>query len=192
METLFHFVFELIKVSILGGFYSALVLGVFKLIAHYYPNSHFGKFVRNETKLWFRTSLLISLGLCIFMFTYWGDHGLGDSARIPIGFGREVNQIDASSTFIQPRGYEFETLSINEFAVTKHYLITYVESEPVSNLQHQIAVWDLKTNQVHFFKNSETLESFSKANILNGQHESKDFRKHYNEFWDGWRFWLLP
>lgn len=51
------------------------------------------------------------------MFTYWGDHGLGDSYRIPIGHGKEISGFSGNDGFIEPLGHKGEVLSIESFAV---------------------------------------------------------------------------
>ena len=79
---LFHFIFELIKISILGCIYASLTLVAFKIIGRYKPDSWFAKASRKKLRLWFLSGLIISVGLFGFMFTYWGDHGLGDSYEL--------------------------------------------------------------------------------------------------------------
>ena len=82
---LFHFIFELVKISILGCIYATLTLVTFKIIGRFKPESWFDIVSRKKLRLWFLSGLIASFGLFGFMFTYWGDHGLGDWARIPIG-----------------------------------------------------------------------------------------------------------
>jgi len=82
---LFQFIFVLIKISILGCIYATLALVTFKIIGQYKPDSWFYKVSRKKLRLWFLSGLIISVGLFGFMFTYWGDRGLGDWARIPLG-----------------------------------------------------------------------------------------------------------
>jgi hypothetical protein len=90
MEVLFHGIFELIKISILGCIYATLTLVTFIIIGHYKPDSWFDKVSKKKLRLWFLSGLFISVGLFLFMFTYFGDHGLGDSARVPVGHFKVV------------------------------------------------------------------------------------------------------
>ena len=41
-------------------------------------------------KLW----VCIAVGLFAFSFSYWGNHGLGDSSRIPIGNWQTISNIN--------------------------------------------------------------------------------------------------
>jgi hypothetical protein len=101
MDVLFHFIFELIKISILGCIYATLTLLTFKIIGHYKPDSWFDKVSKKKLRLWFLSGLVISVGLFFFMFTYFGDHGLGDSAKVPIGHFKVARQINGIDTYLQ-------------------------------------------------------------------------------------------
>jgi hypothetical protein len=111
------------------------------------------------------------------MFTYWGDHGLGDEAYIPIGHDKTVNQIDGAENYLEKKSGE--QLSIKDFAFDKDYLYTELQDDP----KYNYAIWDLKTDQWRFYINQFDLEKAIGKTIA-----FEDFWIYYNNYWNGWRF----
>jgi hypothetical protein len=192
MEALFHLIFELFKIVIIASVYSLIILCFLYSIGKYFPGSWFDKVSQKKLHIWFLNCLVISLLLFAFMFTYWGDHGLGDSARIPLGQGKAVGQINGAMTYITPISYESETLTIEEFAVTKKYLFAKVTDSRTIPSAKEIAVWNLKTNGVEFLEHYSDIEIFKTKNKITEQLIFLSFGNHYAVYWGGWRFWLLP
>ena len=192
MEVLFHFLFELIKVAILASIYSALILLLFKILGKFKSGSWFDRVYKMRIRLWFITGLIISILLFVFMFSYWGNHGLGDSARIPVGHGKAVDQINGSMTYITATGYEMETLDINEFATTNNFLFAKISSDRPAATNKEIAIWNLKTNEVQFLDHFSDIEAFKSRNNIKDQLLFQDFQNQYSKYWNGWRFWLIP
>ena len=85
MEVLFHFIFQLIKIGILASVYSFILIGILLIVGKFKPNEFLKRVKSEKKKYWFSFGFLISIGLFIFSFTYWGNHGLGDGPMIPIG-----------------------------------------------------------------------------------------------------------
>jgi hypothetical protein len=185
MEVLFHFVFQLVKISIIASVYATILLLLFKQLKKSTPQSWSQKVTADKNKFWFGSWSFIIIILFIWMFTYWGNHGLGDTARIPIGYDREIKQINGEYAFISPNGYEIEMFSIESYAVKNNYCT----GKAKKNLYY---IWNLETNDV------ETVESLVKykehTNKLQLPNSGKfiDFQNGYQRFWGGWRFWLLP
>lgn len=122
------------------------------------------------------------------MFSYYGNHGLGDSARIPIGHGKGVSQINSSSTYLEDGSGS--QLSIADFYFDKNYLYAEVEQEFGEELG-QFVVWDLRIDKLIFYTKLEYLSAAKKFKYpLPSQFNN--FQKHYNFYWNGWRFFLLP
>lgn len=192
MEVLFHFLFELVKIAILAAIYAALTTVLLGTLGKYKPGSWFDRISKKKMRLWFMSGLTISCLLFVFMFSYWGNHGLGDSASIPIGHGKTVDQINGSMTYITPAGYEMETLDIIEFTTTDEFLFAKLSSNRPAATNKEIAIWNLKTNQVEFLDHYSDLEIFKNKNNIQAQLAFQDFQAHYSKYWDGWRFWLLP
>ncbi|MTI20555.1 hypothetical protein E1176_05945 [Fulvivirga sp. RKSG066] len=169
MAVLFHFVFTLFKIAVLASIYALLITSIIRMVTHIKVS---------KTKLWACSGAVISLALFIYMFTHWGDHGLGDYARIPLNHGKAVQQGDGTWTYITPKDYEHEVLVLNQFTFTDDYLIGTIDDPKVK----KYAIWNLSTNEV-VFKDSIPQKNFDS--------QLRDFYSHYKDYWGGWRFWLL-
>ena len=185
MEVFFHLIFELIKISILGCVYATLALLAFKIIKHFRPNSWFDRAAKKKLRLWFLS------GLFLFMFSYWGDHGLGDWARIPLGQWKEVVQVDGTRALIQNTNYEKgNDIGIEKFQITNDFLCGKTQ-EHFSEYPGDYFVFNLKTNDVTFFKDKNKYETYANNNQLPQTNQFNDFYYHYKKYWSGWRFWVL-
>lgn len=189
MEVLFHFIFELIKISILGSIYATLILVIFKIVGNYNPDSWFDRVLNKKLRLWFLSGFIISVGLFLFMFTYFGDHGLGDSAKVPVGHFQVVNQINGNASYIvNNKGNQ---LGIKNFTFDGKNL--YAETDKEFNGEDgDYVIWDLKSDKWTFYKTQEDYIKFAKQNNYPLPNKFEDFLKFYNRHWNGWRFWLLP
>ena len=189
MEVMFHFIFELIKISILGCIYATLTLVTFKIIGHYKPDSWFDKVSKKKLRLWFLSGLVISVGLFLFMFTYFGDHGLGDSARVPIGHFKVVRQINGSDTYLQ--NSKGDQLGITNFDYDSDRL--YAETQREFNGEKgDFVVWDLRDDNWIFYRTKDDYLKEAKKNNYPTPETFEDFFTFYKRHWHGWRFWLLP
>ena len=192
MEVLFHFIFELIKISILSSIYATLTLLTFKIIGRYKPNSWFYRVSRKKLRLWFLSGLAISVGLFFYMFTYYGDHGLGDGPKIPIGHGIVVDNANWTEY-----GYikgitttDNIDIEMTKFIVVDNMLIGNLESS-FYDFQNPYFIYDLKTKEINEFKTKPEFDTFVKENKLPTE-ELLTFEENYSKHWSWWRFWLLP
>ena len=108
MEVLFHFILELFKIAILASLYAGLFVLISGFIANKKPNSLFSNFYKHKLRTYLISGALFSISLFTFLFSYWGNHGLGDTSIIPLGHGKTVQQIDGNWCFINAKGYEME------------------------------------------------------------------------------------
>ncbi|QZK89821.1 hypothetical protein K5V07_04695 [Flavobacterium sp. CHNK8] len=187
---LFHLVFELLKISILSCIYASLILVVFKIIANHNPNSWFDKVSKKKFKLWFLSGLYISIFLFFFMFSHFGDHGLGDSARIPIGHGKAIQEVDGMQAYIQDEG-PINMIEIDSFKITADFVYGYI-SKGNENYEGSYFVYDLANNSVETFEKESDFINLLKTHDLDENTDYKDFNYYYGQHWNGWRFWLLP
>ncbi len=193
MEVLFHFIFQLIKIGILASIYSVLLIGIMMIVRDFYSTKYLESVKKEKKKYWFVFVLLISIGLFIYSFTYWGNHGLGDNARIPIGKFKEVeveetNGIDA---YIEPENYSYGAMMVHSFARNDNYLTGKTEVSTVDRPKPFFS-WDLKKDEIVFFDSESEYNSFAKNNGLPKISEFKTFRQSYREYWGGLMFWMLP
>src|ERR1700759_794441 len=106
---LFHLIFELFKIAILSTVYSGGVLLVLRVIKHL-NNTTYLDGIRFK-RLYFSIYGI----LFVFSFTYFGDHGLGDEACLPLGHFEVMNSTDGYAYFT-PAGTS-EQISVDSFKV---------------------------------------------------------------------------
>lgn len=189
MEVLFHAIFELIKISILGSIYATLALIVFKIVAYFKPHSWFNKVSKKKLRFWLSSGFFISFGLVIFMVTYWGDHGLGDNARVPIGHFKTVKQINGDVAYIENKGGE--QLGIKNFTFDNDNFYGETQKE-LNGEKGDYVVWDLRTDEWKFYKTEEEYIEVANHNNYPKPDKFEDFGNFYSRYWNGLRFWLLP
>ena len=128
-------------------------------------------------------------GLFFFMFTYYGDHGLGDSARIPVGHRRAIQEVNGIQAYIQDEG-PVNSLDIEKFIITNDYVYGLMGVENL-NYEGKYFIYDLINNKIKTFMQEQDFTAFLIAKNLNTKPDYKDFSCYYNEHWGGWRLWLL-
>lgn len=193
MEVLFHFIFELIKISILGSIYATLTLLTFELIGRYKQDSWFDRVSQKKLRFWFLSGLVISVGLFFYMFTYSGDHGLGDSPKIPIGHGIVVENTNWTE-YGYLKGIKTSDkidIEMTKFIVVDNMLIGNLDSW-FYGFENSYFVYNLKNKEIQEFKTKAEFDTFVKENNLPTSEELLTFEENYRKHWSGWRFWLLP
>jgi hypothetical protein len=183
MSVLFHFIFSLVKIAALATIYSTLILLTARLISRLGPNSPIDKLTRDKFKFWKSTSYVLAVGLFIYSFTYWGDHGLGDSSLIPVGHGQSIHNGDASFTYFYTS--DNEQRHIYNYAI-KSGLVCAEQDD------NRYLIYNLETKELKEFNSMKEYEDYAKANELPTTSEFKDFIEHYEDYWNGWRGRFLP
>lgn len=188
MEVLFHFIIELVKISILSCIYGTLIFVTFNFIGYYKPDSWFASVARKKLRLWFLCGLLISVGLLIFMFTYFGNHGLGDNAILPVGHFKVVKQTNGSDTYLE-NSYG-EEQGIKRFMFDNDNL--YAETKKTNSQSGDYLVWNLHTDSwVYYNTKDEYLKEVRQRGFPHPE-VFQEFWEFYKRHWHGWRFWTLP
>lgn len=177
MTTLLHFLFVVIKSSILGLLYTPVVWFLWVL---------FLKARKKYTGFkWFRVFAvykIVSISLIVFSFTYYGNHGLGDESRIPLGHEEAMEESDQFAYFV-PKG-KSEQIHVDTYLLKGDNLCISVDSG--------YKVYNVRTKGVVNFSDEPMYNAFAVSYGLPLSRHLKDFRSQYDEYWSGWRFWLLP
>jgi hypothetical protein len=186
MEVLIHFVFQLIKIPLQASIYALLVVLIATVIKFLFPASKFANVFSQQRQVFKKAWLFITVGLFIFSFTYWGDHGLGDSSRIPIGNGKSVYlggsayiDLDTSQVYFNHFTYDSKRLYASNVETT-------------TGRQHDLLVYDLEEDRVTFYNKEEDYLKVAKAYVYPLPDTFEDFEVFYNRYWNGWRFFMLP
>ncbi|MBD2705183.1 hypothetical protein IC229_31465 [Spirosoma sp. BT702] len=188
MKSLFHLIFEIIKIGVLSSAYALLLLVILKLVQAYSSKAWVNRVLRNKVRFWLYTTLSISVALFFFMFTYYGDHGLGDSSRLPIGYGKDVKQINGTDTFIESE--DGGQLGITIFNYDNSYL--YAEIQKQSDEENRYVVWNLRTDDWIFYKTKGDYVKYVTDKNYIPIDKFEDFTAFYRTYWGGWRFIFLP
>lgn len=191
MEFTLHFIFELIKICILGSLYATLTLIIFLIIGVFKRGFWINEGWKPKLGLWFGSGFIISVSLFLFMFTHYGDHGLGDSARIPLNHGREILLTDGIETYIQDYDNGISMLEVEGFYITDDFVYGLI-SDTDMNYHSYYFIYDLKQNLIESFDIRMDFENRLKELGLNANVKYRSFGYYYYKYWSGWRFWLLP
>ena len=188
MEYLFGFVCTLIKIALQASVYAWVVYW----LAHWADtrlalDSALGRASRNRKKFW-RRSFAASYGaLFLFSCTYWGDHGLGDHARLPIGHGEAIEELNGIETYFEasPRlQVATDQPFIDRFQVAGDVLCGQASDK-------SFFTYNLATKEQQHFADSSEYDAYARPRGLAPIGEFQSFWKQYGRYWGGWRFWLL-
>ena len=193
MEALSHFIFVLTKIVILASIYAGLLLFLFRNIYISNPENWFQRITANRKPFLCISGAIISILLFIWMFTYWGNHGFGDSARIPIGYGIAIENINWSD-----HGYISNVevlagrrLEMTKFKVNGGTLVGNLDSW-FDSYQNQYFSLDLESRKLTEFKYESDFNHFAGLNSLPKANELESFEENYRNYWSGWRLVFLP
>ena len=191
MEALVGLIALFIKIAILGSVYATLVVLIIIILAKFFPDRIFEKLLKNKKSLWFTSGFIISILLFGYSFTFWGDHGLGDSARIPLSHFQEIDNTNWIETNIEPVNYPYGAMSIESFTIMEDVVVGTTAVSPVDRPLPYF-LWNVKTNYVTFFKSEEDYIHHASVNHLAMPETFQTFGKNYSDYWNGWRLWMLP
>ena len=189
MEALFHLVFTIVKLAILGSIYATLVTLLARGLARLKPGGWTDRISQQKRRFWFGAGALASFGLVVFSITHWGNHGLGDYARIPMHHGRSIGQIDGTFAYLEDVEHGHGSVGVSQFATTPDHVVGLTEDTPVDDFE-PFFVWNLKTNELQLFE-STAFAAYCVENDLPPPNTYASFNDHYANYWHSRRFWLL-
>jgi len=187
MEYLFGLIFTILKVLVQASAYATLMLTLARMYSRFSPNSTVAKFVAESRRFWRLSGFVALLVLCFIANTPWGDHGLGDYARIPLGNGEIIEEINGTEAYFQaeiPLNLSTDQPFIDSFAVANDVLCGKATDE-------SFFTYDLVTKQQQIFADSQEYTAYASKHALPAIINFESFNKHYHDYWGGWRFWLL-
>lgn len=180
----FHFIFELLKTGILSSIYSLIILLLAIVIEKLIRVDYITNLLKSKFKFWETLFKIIYVLLFIFMFTYWGDHGLGDDSYLPVGHFGVVYQSDEYDYLEDQHGTQ---MNIHNFTYDANNLYAEAGKNMFGKVAGDYLVWELKNNAWKFYTKDQYLNSkYPLPNTF------LSFNDQYNKYWNGWRFWLLP
>jgi hypothetical protein len=177
MAALSHFLFVVIKSYLLALVYTPIIWFLWVLILKVRKKNTGFKWPKV-----FAVYAIVGLSLIVFSFTYYGNHGLGDDSRIPLGHGEAMEQGD-QFVYFTPKGTNKQA-HVKAYALKGDNLSMAVDSG--------YKVYNLKTKGIVNFSDGQMYDAFAFSYGLPLSLELQSFKAQYDQYWGGWRFWLLP
>ena len=193
MEVLLDFLFQLFKIAILASIYSFLLILIISIIKILKPSEFLKKITVEKKKYWFAFGFIISIVLLFFSFTYWGNHGLGDGPKIPIGYWKTIENTnwDEYGYLNEPKTNAGINIETTKFKVENSILCGNLDSS-FYVFQNSYFVLDLKTEVLAEFRTENHFNEYAQNNDLPTSNELLSFSENYKNHWGGIRFFLLP
>lgn len=170
------------KIAIQASVYATALLMLARLISRYRIDSFIARVSGNKSRFWWTSGSIISFSLFAFAFSYWGDHGLGDSSRIPVGYGQYIRNGDGVFTYFYTK--DNRQRQIYRFQIREDLL--FAEQN-----DNKYLVFNFKNSQLLEFDSIQDYERFARRSGSPATNEFRDFKSHYDDYWNGWRFWCL-
>lgn len=189
MEVLGHFIFELIKITILGFIYSLILYYLLKIISNTAKWSWPENFKISRFYLW----IFISFFLLCYMFTPFGDHGLGDSARIPISYTKEINNVNWTefARINDVKSSDENEIEMTNFKITDNIVCGNLKSS-FYTYNNSFFIYNIDLEKLIKFSSQKEYNFFATKNNYPKSNELISFEENYRNYWIGCRFFLLP
>jgi len=193
MEVLFHFLFIIVKIAILASIYSFTLIMLITAVGEIKSFPFYNRLKKERTKYWFGFGFIISVLLFLFTYTYYGNHGLGDSARIPIGNWKTIENInwDGYGTFANHYTHGGQKIITTKFKVKNDILCGNYESW-FYEYNNDYFIYYLHTNEHIEFESEEEYNLYARTHNLPDSFALLSFEENYKNYWDGFRFILFP
>lgn len=176
MFTLFHFAFELFKIAVLTAVYSLLIYSVYFAFREIEGKRKFIKL-----RYWLIYACVYSI-LTIYSFTYFGNHGFGDESYLPVGNYQAMYATD---------GYAFFTFKDTSRTISVDSFLVKNDSICMASA-NTYYVYNLRSDTMTKFEDKNMYERYALDHSLPLINRFKKFYELYNDYWNGWRFWVLP
>lgn len=175
MFAIFHLGFEIFKIAVLAALYSSALLLLKLIVVKITGHSKI-------SQIKFKQIYMTVAGLLfIFSFTYYGNHGLGDESSIPLGYWKSMSASDGYAYFNLKPGKQ---IRIDNFAIDNNHLCF--------SSQNEFYDYQLNSGKWEEYNSKDAYEKHASLNHLPSTNEFKYFYSQYDNYWSGWRFWLLP
>jgi|SRR6185312_13766006 len=176
MSFLQTFSLELLKIAALAAVYGFIVYCVRFLVSSR---------IRQTWLKYFKypyICILIGGSLLVYSFTYYGNHGLGDSNYLPVGHSRAIVGADVYA-FFRTSNYA-PAMYVDSFLIRHDKLC--MDSEGTYYICY------LPTGELKKFDSKGQYDLYASNNSLPVAENFRDFKSQYDRYWHGWRKWVLP
>jgi hypothetical protein len=189
MQVLYIFIFFFLKLIVLICIYATVLLLIFRLVGKIRPNSWMYRISAKNKRFWLKVAGIAGLFLVTFSKTHWGDHGMGDSSRIPLKHGREIVEVNTRA-YISESDYPYGLLEIGNFEITDEFVFTFTTS-CTEDSPDDFVIWNLESNEVKFIESYHDYLAITEKYNLPDVSEYKSYRENFVDHWLRWRFWVF-
>lgn len=173
MEAIGMGLFLLMKLLLLSSVYAAAIAAVIKIC---FKKSYFWA-------LFFVAATV----LAAYSYTHFGNSGYGDIARLPLSFGRCVEQASLSTYCLHAKE---DCIEIDKFNFSDSLLYGAQTGISPVNGEKSYFIIELPTNTLHRIESKTAfVQALSARNI--SPLPLEDFPTHYHAFWGKRRWFLL-
>ena len=132
------------------------------------------------------------MSFSILLFSYYLNIEFGSKTTIPIGYKKNI--ISSNWTkFARIEGIKNKdgnAIYTTKFRIEDTRLCGNFESDSC-NYSNNYFVYELDKNKLTEFKNTSNYNSFAQKHKLPSANEFQNYETNYDEFWNGYRFWLF-
>lgn len=190
MGGIFALEFILLKIGIQAAILTAIIFFVVRLVNKKRIEKNDRPLLKLGCFSFFVCVTILVVALFFLSQAYWFDRGFGDTAIIPVGHNAAIMDIDGSGSYLVYDDFQSITVSPNgDLAVNKFIQQDY---HLYGSNSEKYFVVDLKTRKAIDFSSEAEYNEYARQYKLPLTDSFKEFRDNYLEYWDGWRFWLLP
>ena len=127
-----------------------------------------------------------------FLFSFWGNHELGDGARIPIGYEKDISNTNGAE-YAHIKGIQSQDgndIYTTKFKIYGNEVCGNYESD-FFDYSNAYFIYHLETDLLIEFRTENEYNIYALKNELPKTNEFLSFDDNYENYWFGWRFWLL-
>ena len=193
MFAIFELFFTLLRVLFYAIGYALLTLLAFRITLRWKENGWIKQLLRFRFLTFICFCAVYGITFLIYSFSYWKNTGFGDFARIPIGNGYSVSNIDAAFTYLEPeRNNSGRQACLNKFIVSNGKLCSEFTGYNSAGCENCFIVFDIEGEKIYEFHSLNAYASFAQQNRLPESLNFKDFWENYNAYWSSKNKWYLP
>lgn len=192
MEMLYQFLTNPIKVVFFAFLFLILLLNALHVISRSNDNLLVSDILNHKRRIWQIVGILTAMSFSILLFSYYLNIEFGSKTTIPIGYKKNIVSSNWTK-FARIEGIKNKdgnAIYTTKFRIEDTRLCGNFESDSC-NYSNNYFVYELDKNKLTEFKNTSNYNSFAQKHKLPSANEFQNYETNYDEFWNGYRFWLF-
>jgi hypothetical protein len=192
MEMLFQYLSNPIKVFYFVCLFLVLLLNALQVISRNNDNLFVSEILNQKRRIWHIIGILTTMSFSILLFSYFIKMEFGSQTKIPFGYQKGIinNNWTKYALLEGIKTKDGNAVYTTKFKIEDSRLCGNFESDSC-NYSNNYFVYELNKNKLTEFKNTSDYNSFAKKNQLPIAQEFQNYETNYDEFWNGYRFWLF-